>query len=113
MKSLLVLALLAFGAVLVSAHHLEMCEKSTDELREQLVCHRQHATGAFNAKLDQVNRQLRCNNDICTFKKLCDAPDFLTELRKYFTESEINELHELANQCDPDAHHDHPHCHPH
>ncbi|XP_064478127.1 antimicrobial peptide microplusin-like [Ornithodoros turicata] len=116
MKGLFGVAVLAAVVLLASAHHLELCKKADKPLKDQLKCQRDHATPAFNSKFDSVNKQLQCDSDFCTIRKLCAEPDFETALKKFFTESEIQVLHELANHCDPDSptghdHHAHDHHH--
>ncbi|XP_064478128.1 antimicrobial peptide microplusin-like [Ornithodoros turicata] len=111
MKGLFGVAVLAAVVLVASAHHLELCEKDDQELKDQLKCVRDHATAEFNSKFDRVNRQLRCDSDFCTIRKLCAEHDFETALKRFFTESENQELHELASDCDADSHHDHDHHH--
>nr|ACB70337.1 hebreain-like protein [Ornithodoros coriaceus] len=104
MKGFLLVVAVAAVVLLASAHHLDLCAKSDEELIVQLQCQRSLATAL--SRLDQVNRQLQCDTDLCTVRKLCAEPDFVSALRMYFNDAEIEELHQLANRCDVNAHHD-------
>ncbi|XP_064478121.1 antimicrobial peptide microplusin-like [Ornithodoros turicata] len=105
MKGLFGVAVLAAVVLLASAHHLELCKKSDQELKDELACIREDASEELETKLDRVNSQLQCDSDLCSVRKLCAAPDFETALKRFFTESEIQELHDLADYCDVHHHH--------
>ncbi|XP_064458966.1 antimicrobial peptide microplusin-like [Ornithodoros turicata] len=107
MKGFFSVAALAAVLLVASSHHLDLCDKDDQELRDQLQCQRNQATAEFKRKFDRVNRQLQCDSDLCSIRKMCAEPDFLTALKRFFTEGEIEELHELANQCDAAAQHSH------
>ncbi|XP_064463863.1 antimicrobial peptide microplusin-like [Ornithodoros turicata] len=109
MKGLFGVAVLAAVVLMASAHHPELCKKDGQPLKDQLKCHRDHATPALNSKFDSVNRQLQCDSDSCTVRKLCAEADFKTALKKFFTESEMDVLHEITIHCYPDRHHGHDH----
>ncbi|XP_064481377.1 antimicrobial peptide microplusin-like [Ornithodoros turicata] len=104
MKGLFGVAVLAAVVLLASAYHLELCKKDDQTLKGLLKCQRDHATAELKTKIDRADRQLQCDSEFCSVRKLCAQPNFETALKRFFTESEIEELYEIANHCDRDSH---------
>lgn len=97
---LLVVALV----VVASAHHLELCKKSDEDLVTELECIQGKLSQATNAAFDAAVQQLDCTDRACAIRKLCAGNDLEGAMAEYFTAEQINEIHNAATACDPDAH---------
>ncbi|XP_077531703.1 antimicrobial peptide microplusin-like [Haemaphysalis longicornis] len=98
-SSLLVVSLV----VVASAHHLELCKKSDAELVKELDCIKGILSEQTNAAFEAAVKQLNCTDRPCAIKKLCAGNDLEGAMAKYFTPEQINEIHNAATACDPDA----------
>lgn len=96
---LLVVALV----VSASAHHLELCQKNDSDLVTELACIQGKLTSETNAAFDNAVQKLNCTDRACAIRKLCAGNDLEKAMAEYFTPEQINEIHNAATACDPDA----------
>ncbi|KAH7980252.1 hypothetical protein HPB49_014181 [Dermacentor silvarum] len=103
MKAFLVCALLATVASVSFAHHLDLCEKNDEQLKTELDCIRGKLSEEAKKSFDEAQKALGCTDWSCVIKMLCKDGDLMENLKKYFTDDQITEIHNAATACDPDA----------
>ncbi|XP_037559718.1 antimicrobial peptide microplusin-like [Dermacentor silvarum] len=110
MKAFLVCVLLTTVAAVSFAHHVELCDKQDEQLKNELQCIGLRISRGANQSFDKALRTLSCQDWSCVIRKLCVGNNLESAMANHFTKPQITEIHRAATSCDPEAgHHDHHH----
>ncbi|XP_037559717.1 antimicrobial peptide microplusin-like [Dermacentor silvarum] len=109
MKAFLVCALLATIVAVSLAHHLELCNKKDEQLKNELQCIGLHISAGANQSFDKALKTLSCQDWSCVIRKLCVGNNLEAAMANHFTKPQITEIHNAATTCDPEAGHHHHH----
>ncbi|XP_077485507.1 antimicrobial peptide microplusin-like [Amblyomma americanum] len=91
---------LALAVLTASAGHLELCGFNTQKLARVTLCIELKASKELRLTLAKARYGENCLTDICLFRKLCEQGELGETLKTYLTDEEIEELHEIAEECE-------------
>ncbi|XP_077505002.1 antimicrobial peptide microplusin-like [Amblyomma americanum] len=99
MKAFLVCVLLATFAALSFAGHLELCDKTDEQLKFEVLCIRLIISTAANVRFFAAGKDLDCRDTTCIIRRLCTQNDLERAMEKYFTRAQITELRNASAAC--------------